>query len=113
MESLSQVLPAAVAALLRDAPLSPGKVALAWKAAVGPALARVTDARLLETSVLEVTVADPHWRREVRRLAPLIRERLAALLGPDTVTQVAVVGAGATRHRQPTAPGAQAPTRQP
>lgn len=113
MEPLSQVLPAALAVLLRDAPLSPGKVALAWKAAVGPALARVTEARLLETGVVEVTVADSHWRREVRRLAPLILERLAALLGRDTVTRVTVAASGATRRRQPAAPPAQTPTRQP
>jgi len=113
MEPLNRVLPAALAVLLREAPLSPGKVQFAWKAAVGPAVARVTDARLLENGVLEVTVVDPAWRREVRRLAPLIRERLMPLLGTDTVTGVTIVGAGPTTRRPRAAPPPSAPRRQP
>jgi len=91
MESLQQLLPGAVAALVRDAPLSPGKVAFAWRAAVGSAIERATTVALVEGGVLEVRVADQHWRREVRRSAPLVLERLAAMLGPDTVTKLKVI----------------------
>ena len=46
MHPLTHAVPGAVAKLLRDAPLSPGKVTFAWRATVGPALERVTSARL-------------------------------------------------------------------
>lgn len=90
MEQLHQFLPAAVAALIRHAPLSPGKVAFAWKASVGPAIDRVTSAELGNDGVLEVRVPDQHWRREVRRLAPVILDRLSAQLGPDAVQRLKV-----------------------
>ena len=46
MRPLMHALPGALAELLRDAPLSPGKVGFAWRAAVGPNLERVTSVRL-------------------------------------------------------------------
>ena len=46
MRPLTHAVPGALAMLLRDAPLSSGKVSFAWRAAVGPALERVTSARL-------------------------------------------------------------------
>jgi len=91
MESLHQLLPAAVASLVRDAPLSPGKLAFAWRTAVGPAIDRATTVSLAAGGVLEVRVADQHWRREVRRSAPLVLDRLAAMLGAGTVTRLDIV----------------------
>jgi hypothetical protein len=91
MEPLCQFLPAAVAALVRDAPLSPGKIAFAWKAVVGPAIDRATTVSLAAGGALEVRVGDQHWRREIRRSAPVILERLATVLGPGTVTTITVV----------------------
>ena len=98
MEPLHRVLPAAVAAFIRDAPLSPGKIAVAWKTAVGPAIDRATAVRLAEEGVLEVRVADQHWRREIRRSTPLILDRLTAMLAPGTVTTLKVV------HSEPRQP---------
>ena len=37
-EPLAQAIPRAVATLLRDTPMSPGKLAFAWKTVVGPAM---------------------------------------------------------------------------
>jgi predicted nucleic acid-binding Zn ribbon protein len=91
MEPAHQLLPAAVASLLRDVPLSPGKIAFAWRAAVGPAIDRATTVRLGPEGVLEVRVADQHWRREVKRAAPVVLERLAAMLGDGTVTSLETV----------------------
>jgi len=91
MEPLHQVLPAAVAALIRDAPLSAGKIAVAWKTAVGPAIDRATAVMLADGGVLEVRVTDQHWRREIRRSAPLILDRLTTMLGLGTVTTLKVV----------------------
>jgi predicted nucleic acid-binding Zn ribbon protein len=100
MESLQQLLPAAVAPLVRDAPLSPGKVAFAWRAAVGSAIDRATTVALVEGGILEVCVVDQHWRREVRRSAPLVLERLAAMLGPSTVTRLKVIQGVAPEQRR-------------
>jgi len=99
MEPLHQVLPAAVAAAIRDAPLSPGKVAVAWQTAVGPAIDRATVVRLADEGVLEVRVTDQYWQRELRRSAPLILERLATMLGPNTVSTLTVIQRGPRQPR--------------
>ncbi len=91
MEPLQHALPAVLADILRRVPLSPEKVSFAWRTAVGPAFARVSAARLSADGVVEVQCGDEHWRREIRRSAPVIRERLAALLGADVVKTVKVV----------------------
>jgi predicted nucleic acid-binding Zn ribbon protein len=91
MEPLHQFLPAAVASLVRDVPLSPGKLAFAWRAAVGPAIDRATGVSLGADGVLEVRVADQHWRREVKRSAPVVLERLAGMLGAGTVKRLEIV----------------------
>jgi predicted nucleic acid-binding Zn ribbon protein len=82
-------MPGALAALLREAPLSREKVAFAWKAAVGPAIDRVSAVRL-EGSTLLVDVASPEWAREVRRMSSVILPRLQTLLGRDTVAAIEV-----------------------
>jgi predicted nucleic acid-binding Zn ribbon protein len=93
MHPLSQALPGALAALLRDAPLSMGKVEFAWKAAVGPAIGRATSVRL-ENAVLLVDAASAQWAREVSRSARVIVARLQTLLGAAHVREIVV------RHRQ-------------
>jgi predicted nucleic acid-binding Zn ribbon protein len=100
MEPLHQLIPAAVAALVRDVPLSPGKVAFAWRTAVGPAIDRATTVALANGGALEVRVADQHWRREIRRSAPLVLERLATMLGAGTVTKLEIVHAAAEKARR-------------
>src|SRR5262249_15919967 len=86
---LTQALPGALATLLREVPNSPGKVDFAWKAAVGPAVERVTAVRL-EDRVLLVQVPDANWDREITRSKPIILRRLQMLLGDDAVTSLRI-----------------------
>src|SRR3990167_7064961 len=87
MQPLTDALPGALMQLLRDTPLSDGKVGFAWRAAVGSALERVTAVKL-EGSVLIVETPGAQWAREVRRSAGVILPRLQSLLGRDAVTSI-------------------------
>jgi predicted nucleic acid-binding Zn ribbon protein len=89
MNPLGSVVPGAIIALLRDAPLSAGKVTFAWNAVVGPAVQRATSVHL-EDGVLLVDAASPEWAREVTRSTYMILRRLQQLLGEQTVTQIVV-----------------------
>jgi len=89
MRPLTQALPGALADLLRDVPISNGKVDFAWKAAVGRSLERGTAVRL-EGRVLLVDVPDRNWAREITRSSSVILARLQTLLGHDAVTQILV-----------------------
>ncbi len=82
---LQAAMPATLAGLLRRAPLSAGKVGFAWRAAVGPAVERVTSVRLGPNGRLFVEAADARWAREVRRSIPVILPRLTDLLGDGVV----------------------------
>jgi hypothetical protein len=73
--------------LLRNAPLSQGKVSFAWRAAVGSALERVTSV-FLENGTLLVETTSAQWSREVHRLTPVILRRLDSLLGAGAVTRI-------------------------
>jgi hypothetical protein len=86
---IQRVLPDALAEILRKAPLSPEKVAFAWRTAVGPSIDKVTTIELRD-GVLHVRAKDAAWRREVERSAGLIRVRLDALLGADVVQEIHV-----------------------
>jgi hypothetical protein len=83
------MLPAAIAAILESAPLSPEKVAFAWRTAVGPAIDNASTVELRD-AVLHVTVRDARWQREVEHSAPLIRARLQSMLGDGVVRTIAV-----------------------
>ena len=89
MLPITHAVPGAVAELLRGAPLSPGKVAFAWSAAVGPATARTTAVRL-EGTVLLVDATTLAWAREISHSSGVILTRLQTLLGPDVVTRIEV-----------------------
>jgi len=89
MRPLSSAVPGALADLLRAAPLSPGKVTFAWRAAVGPAVERETSVRL-ENTTLIVDAATRQWAQEVRRASATILRRLDTLLGPDVVERLEV-----------------------
>lgn len=80
MIPVRQFMPAALAAILRKAPLTPEKVAFAWRSAVGPAVDKATTVDL-RGGVLYVRTRDASWQREVERSAGLIRSRLTVLLG--------------------------------
>jgi len=89
MEPIARAIPAALASMLSSAPLSPGKVKFAWRAAVGAAFDRVTAVHL-EPPVLFVDVAGPQWSREIHRASPIILRRLEAFLGPGVVERLEV-----------------------
>ena len=87
MQPIGQVLPQALAGIVRQAPLSHGKVDFAWTAAVGPAMSRVSAVRL-EDGLLIVEAQTPAWGSAIMRATPVILSRLRALLGPDTVREL-------------------------
>jgi len=89
MRSLQQMMPGVLSEILRAAPLSDGKVSFAWRAAVGPALERVTAVKL-EGRVLLVDTQSPQWSREIMRSSSVILRRLQAFLGPDIVEKIEV-----------------------
>ena len=98
---LQQFLPAALADVLRRAPLTPEKVAFAWRHAVGAAVDRVTVVELVDDRLV-VRVNSVQWKRELDRSTSLISSRLGALLGPGTVQRIEVVGPApaARTHRR-------------
>ena len=89
MLPISHAVPGALAELLQGTPLTPGKVAFAWNAAVGPATARATAVRLEGTLLLVDAITTP-WAREVSRSSGVILARLQTLLGGGTVTRIEV-----------------------
>ena len=89
MRSLQQTMPGVLSEILRAAPLSDGKVSFAWRAAVGPALERVTTVKL-EGRVRLVDTQSPQWSREIMRSSSVILRRLQAFLGPDIVEKIEV-----------------------
>jgi hypothetical protein len=89
MRPLTHALPGAIAELLRDVPVSNGKVDFAWRVAVGTAVERVTSVRL-DGCVLRVLAADAQWAREIARSSGVILARLQTLLGHDTVNRIVV-----------------------
>ena len=91
MLPLTHALPGALAHLLRDAPLSDGKVSFAWRAAVGPAFGRATAVKLNGRVLLVETTSSP-WAIEIKRSSGTILRRLQTLLGADTIAAIEVRG---------------------
>ena len=89
MQPIAHAIPKALAELLRDTPMSPGKVEFAWKAAVGPAMERGTAVRL-EGRVLLVDAHTAAWAREVSRSSRIILKRMETLLGPGVIQELSV-----------------------
>jgi len=90
MQSVSDLAGAALRGLLAEQPVTPGKVALAWRLAAGPTLARAASIEWDGGGVLRIRVADPAWLREVRFARPKLVERLREMLGPDAVRRVEI-----------------------
>ena len=88
-EPLAQAIPRAVATLLRDTPMSPGKLAFAWKTVVGPAMDRGTFMRL-DGRTLLVDAKTAAWAKEVSRSSPIILKRLQTLLGREVINELNV-----------------------
>lgn len=97
MEPLASVLPFAVRRLLRFGEMSQGKLDFAWKAAVGPAIERVTEVCLTDEGTLEVRATDPAWRRELKHSQAMILGRMQELLGSESVKAVKIIGRTARR----------------
>ena len=93
MVPVHDVIPDALAAVVRGAALTPEKVAFAWRRAVGPAVDQASSVELRGT-VLHVRARDAVWQREIRRSTALITARLQALLGEQTVRQITVTREG-------------------
>jgi predicted nucleic acid-binding Zn ribbon protein len=89
MKPLTVAVPGALRLLLRNAPLSDGKVAFAWRVAVGEAFERATAVKL-ESGVLIVETASAQWAREIKRSQHIILSRLQSMLGDDAVRSIAV-----------------------
>lgn len=87
-------MPAALASVLRLAPLTPEKVAFAWRTAVGPAVDRATSVELRGTT-LAVIVKSEQWRHEIGRSLPVIRARLNLVLGDGVVARIDIQAEGA------------------
>ncbi len=92
MEPLGAAMPSAVRLLLRQGPMSPGKLSLAWRLAVGPAIDRATSVSIQDNGTVAVLAPDPAWRRELKRSQDLVLTRLQDLLGSDIVRRIRVVG---------------------
>src|SRR5215212_6377787 len=100
MIPLHQFMPRALAAVIRKAPLTPEKVAFAWRSAVGAAVDKATSIEL-RGGVLHVHTRDAAWQREIERSAAVIRGRLDALLGADVVRYIDVTTGPARRPASP------------
>lgn len=73
---------AVLAEMLAKQPMSPGKLQFAWRAAVGPALARAATLDWRDGRIV-VHMSSPEWTREIQRMRPMILQRLRLLLGND------------------------------
>ena len=89
MVPVHQVMPEALAGMLRKTPTTPEKIVFAWGITVGPAIERATRVELIGPT-LRVHARDASWQREVERSAGVIRRRLAMLLGEDVVRSIEV-----------------------
>ena len=89
MIQANKVLPAVVADVVRKAPLTPEKVAFAWRLAVGPAVAKATTVRLDTDGTLYLKGESQAWVDSVMSSAGMIRSRLAHFLGDDAVKRFA------------------------
>ena len=84
-----QVIHDVLTSVVRKAPLTPEKVAFAWRMAVGARVDSATKVELRE-GTLRVVAREAGWRQEIERSAGMIRSRMAALLGPDVVRFITI-----------------------
>ena len=100
MTAAGRCTTAALGMLLRDQPLSPGKVSLAWSAAVGLTIDRFTSVALGPDGALAVTAANGHWAGEIRGSRPVIAARLKQLLGDGVVKRIDITSRTAPEERR-------------
>jgi predicted nucleic acid-binding Zn ribbon protein len=89
VERLQDLATGVLPRLLRRAPLTPEKVQFAWRAAVGPQIARATRVELRDGRLL-VSAEDQRWAREVERAAHLILPKVRAMLGDAHVASLSI-----------------------
>ena len=99
-DPVQTILPAALAAIVRKAPLTEEKVGFAWRTAVGAAVAGATEIAL-DGTTLRVRARDRAWQREIERSVATIRTRLDDLLGAGVVRYPDVTAAAAEEPRRP------------
>jgi predicted nucleic acid-binding Zn ribbon protein len=91
MQRAPDILASVLPGLLQRAPLTPDKVQFAWRAAVGPQLARATRVEWRERRLV-VSADDRRWTDEIERAAHLILPKLRVLLGADNVAGLSIAG---------------------
>jgi hypothetical protein len=91
---VQQFMPSALASVLRLAPMTPEKVAFAWRTAVGAAVDRASSVEL-RGATLVVVVKSEQWRQEVSRSSGMIRSRVNLVLGDGVVSWIDVRSEGA------------------
>ena len=97
MIPVQTILPAALASIVRKAPLTDEKVTFAWRTAVGPVIAGASEVSLsVEKGTLYVRARDRAWQRELERSAATIRRRLDDLLGAGVVRALEITSAAAS-----------------
>ena len=89
MQAIKNAMPSVVAEIVRAAPLSPAKVAFAWRLAVGPTVDRNTTIQLDQGTLL-VEAATPQWAEEVKRSTRVITGRLRSMLGNEALAKLNV-----------------------
>jgi predicted nucleic acid-binding Zn ribbon protein len=90
MEAIHTVVPRALTELFRNGPMSQGKLDVAWRAAVGDALSRVSTVKLQADGSVDVHPADQRWQKELKRSSPVILQRLNTLLGANVIARIIV-----------------------
>jgi len=95
VEPLTAIVPSAVRTILQKGPMSPGKLRLAWRVAVGSAMDRATTVKLIDNATVEVTAEDLAWRREVKRSQAMILSRLQDLVGATSLTKIKIIARAA------------------
>jgi hypothetical protein len=92
MDPLQAIVPRALTELLRQGPMCQGKLDVAWRAAVGDALSRVTTVRLQANGIVEVVPSDARWTVALKRSSSMILTRLKGMLGDHNVARISVLG---------------------
>ena len=76
--------------MLARQPLSEAKVVFAWRVAAGPAFSRSARAAFAD-GTLSVRTPSAAWRKEIERAAPLLKDRIAGLIGANVVRWIVVI----------------------
>lgn len=91
MESVSATATHTIRQLLERQPLSAAKVVFAWRFAAGPTLSRSANADWSAEGTLTLRARGVAWQRELERAAPVLKDRLAFLLGQQVVRKILVI----------------------